>query len=44
MATPANTIQGGDTQTRYTDILKAEYIDSLFPYKKQTHGRRKIQQ
>ena len=25
-------IKGGDTQTRYTDILRAEYINSLFPY------------
>lgn len=26
------TLQGTDRQTRYTDILKAQYLNSLFPY------------
>jgi len=28
------TLEGGDRQTRYTDILKQDYINSLFPLKK----------
>jgi len=28
------TIEGGDPQTRYTDILVPQYVNSLFPYKK----------